>query len=196
MSNETAHAGEAGRVCVYMACSLDGFIAGPDHDIAWLTADYSGPDALPAEPGALDFEPFMAQVGALLMGRGTYDVIEPMDAWGYGETPVLVATRRALNPKRETVRAVSGSIEEVVAEAKTVAGDKIVYLDGGDLVRQALDAGLVHEMTITFVPVLLGGGVRLFDGLVARRRLRFSGHHALGGGLVQLRAQVLAADAT
>ena len=181
------------RVRVYMACSLDGFIAGPDHDISWLHQDHSAPGDLAKDPAALEFDEFMSQVGAMLMGRSTYEVVAPMAAegpWIYGELPILVATRRPLSPVAKTISATQGPIEELIDQAKALAGDKDVYLDGGDVVRQAIDANLVDELTITFVPILLGKGARLFDGLLKRTALQFSAHHAFGGGLLQVSAKV------
>ncbi len=180
------------RVRVYMACSLDGFIAGPGDDLSWLHENHSAPGDLPPAPEALRFDDFMSQVGAMLMGRTTYDVVEQMDGWAYGETPVLVATRRPLAPARASVRPVSGDIRELVGQARGVAGDKDVYLDGGDLIRQALDAGLVDEITATWVPILLAGGTRLFDGVLSRTRLQFVAHHFYGDGMLQVTARVKA----
>ena len=175
-----------GRVRVYMGCSFDGFIAGPDHDISWLDESYSADDDLKPDPDVLTFERFMSEVGAMLMGRTTYGIVERFGQWHYGETPVIVATHRPLAPMAETIQAAAGPIEELVERAKALAGEKDVYLDGGDLVRQALNAGLVHEMTITFLPVLLGKGVRLFDDLASITKLQFVAHSAHEGGFLQV----------
>jgi dihydrofolate reductase len=178
------------RVRVYVGCSLDGFIAGPDGDIAWLMRDHAKPGDLPADARAVKFATFMSGIGALLMGRTSYDVVAEMGAWPYGETPVLVATHRPLTPTVPTVRAVSGSIDEVIAKAKALSGNRDVYLDGGNLVRQALDAGLVDDMTLTLVPVLLARGTRLFEGLARETQFQFSAHHAYEGGLLQLTVRI------
>lgn len=164
---------------MFIACSLDGFIAGPDDDLSWL----------PPPEGADDFGfgAFMADVGALLMGRRTYDVVEGMsDWWPYGERPVLVATRRPLSSPHPMVRAVAGSIDEVVRASREAAGERDVYIDGGNLIRQAIDAGLVDELTITVVPVVLGQGVPLFAGTEKRHALERVDVRALSAGLVQL----------
>jgi len=175
------------RVRVYMACSFDGYVAGPEDDLSWLEAER--PDAPPADPGALGFEAFIADVGALLMGRRTHDVVKGLGLWMYGERPVLVATRRPLEPAAPSVRPVEGSIEAMVEEARRAAAGGDVYVDGADLVRQALDAGLVDELTLTVVPVLLGGGVSLFGGLTRRQDLEITAHHRYAQGMVQLTAR-------
>jgi len=179
------------RVRVYLGCSLDGCIAGPEHDISFLNDFVPDPDA-PSGTG-LEFGAFMAEIGALLMGRRTYQVPLDYDAWHYGEVPVLVATHHELPPAPQggTAWAVRGPIEDLIAEAKAVAGDKDVYLDGGDLVRQGLDAGLVDELCLTFLPIVLGRGIRLWEGLQNRNNLRFDPPTMHGGGMVQVTAKVL-----
>ncbi|MEN0062360.1 MAG: dihydrofolate reductase family protein [Myxococcota bacterium] len=176
-------------VRVYLGCSLDGCIAGPDHDIGFLH-DYE------PEPGAeskgLGFAEFMEDVGALLMGRRTYQVPLDYDAWHYGDRPVLVATHHPLPPAPKGGRAwaVQGRIEDLVSQATAAAEGKDVYLDGGDLVRQGLEAGLVDELCLTFLPVVLGRGIRLWDGLQRRTELRFENPVMSGGRMVQVRATV------
>ena len=170
-----------GRVRVFIACSLDGFIAGLDDDLSWL------PQPSPGDTSDHGFGAFMAGVGALLMGRRTFDVVADFeDAWPYGERPVLVATHRTLNTSRSTVRSVHGSIQELVGEAREAAAGHDVYIDGGDLIRQGLDAGLVDDMTVTIVPIVLGEGIPLFAGARKRHRLELRSQTELGSGLVQL----------
>ena len=176
------------RVRVYLGCSLDGCIAGPDHDIEWLNEP--APEGAPSleDSGALGFNDFMAQIGSMLMGRSTYAIPEKYGVWHYGDIPVLVATHRELTPMVPTVQAVSGDIAQLVARAKELAGDRDVYLDGGDLVRQGLEADLVDELCLTFLPVLLGEGIKLFDGLTRRSDWIFT-DHATHGHMVQVTAR-------
>ncbi len=171
------------RVRVYLACSLDGAIAGPDHDLSFL----EGHDTTIGD--ALGFEAFLAQVGAMLMGRATYDVVTAMGVWPYGDLPVLVATTRPLDPIVPSVQAVSGPVAYLLAKAKLLAGDLDIYLDGGNLVRQALKAGLVDELCLTLVPTVLGdGGIRLWDGLDGPVGLQFVAYHRMGD-LLQVTAR-------
>lgn len=174
------------RIRVYMACSLDGYVADADHGVDWLERDHTAPGDLTPDPAVLDFHTFFGQVGAMLMGRATYDFVAGSGHWWYGETPVLVATRRALEPVAPTVQAVAGDIDELLARARAAAGERDVYLDGGDIVRQAIDAGLVDEMTLTLVPVLLGRGVRLFEQLEGSSDWQFTDHRTHPGGMVQV----------
>ena len=80
-----------GRTRVFIASSLDGFIAGPEDDLSWL------PAVLDPSPDAISFSSFMKEIGAMLMGRRTYDMVAGFDGpWPYGAVPVSVATHRAL----------------------------------------------------------------------------------------------------
>ncbi len=176
----------AGLVRVYIATSADGFIAGPDDELDWLANPT--PDAqVPA--GVLGFEVFLAEVGAMVMGRRTYDVVRGMGGdWPYGGTPVHVRTTRMLDDAAPaTVRAVTGPIDACLDAALEVAAGRDVYVDGGATVRDALDAGRVDELIVTVVPILLGRGVPLFAGLRRRHPLRVVSHLDYGGGMVQWR---------
>jgi len=167
------------RTHVFMAMSLDGFIAGPNDELDWLL-QYEGVEDT--------FTPFFAQVGALLMGRRSYDVVSKFEGpWQYRNTPVLVATTRPLTPQRATVRAVSGHIASLVQQAQEVAGERDVYIDGGNIIRAALDAGLVDELTVTLIPIVLGAGIPLFTGVTRQHELELLSSRPIGGGLVQLR---------
>lgn len=164
------------RLRVFMAMSLDGFIAGPNHELDWL----GGRDGIEDT-----FTPFFAQIGAMLMCRQTYDVVNGGE-WPYGDTPVLVASTRAFEPTQPSVRIQKGDIGALVSAARDLAGGRDIYLDGGQLIRQALDAGLVDELTITLIPIVLGEGIPLFSG-ARRRALNLLSQRPVGAGLVELR---------
>ncbi len=167
------------RVRVFIATSLDGFIAGPNDELDWLPSGNSGAEDT--------FTPFMQHIGALLMGRRTYEVANGFDGpWPYGETPVLVATNRNLEPRQDTARAIGGNIQELVAAAKQVAGNRDVYIDGGSLIRSALKAQLIDDITVTLIPIVLGKGLPLFAGCAERHALDLDSTRSIGGGLVEL----------
>jgi dihydrofolate reductase len=180
----------SGRVRVYIASSFDGFIAGPGDDLSWLEGAEGSSHASAGDTtrtaGGLGFEAFMSQVGALLMGRRTHDVVAGFGGiWPYGDRPVLVATHRPLDSVSQ-VRAVSGDVGHLVAQALEAAGGKDVYVDGGDLIRQCLDAGLVDEMVVTLAPVLLGRGHPLFAGVERRHGFEFVSAVPYGASMLQV----------
>jgi dihydrofolate reductase len=163
-----------GTVAVQMSMSLDGFVAGPGVDIGhpmgrggerlhrWLFADPQDPrdTALTAE--------LRAGVGAVVLGRRTYDV--GVGIWGDVPFPVpcFVLTHR---PQHELPMAsgsftfVTGGVRDAVRSARSVAGAKTVLLMGGHTAAQVMAEGLLDELQITLVPILLGDGVRMFDRL-------------------------------
>ena len=118
-----------GKIQVYCAVSLDGFIAGPEDELDWLGEPASGRRS---DPGAVEFSAFMEQIGAILMGRRTFDVVKSHGGdWPYGSVPVLVATTRPLGGDFKTVYPSRGGILELCEQARQAAGRRNVYLDGG-----------------------------------------------------------------
>jgi dihydrofolate reductase len=180
----------SGRVRGYLGMSLDGRIAGPGDDLSWLNE--SRPRAIetpvPAASGEwLSYEDFLADVGVLLMGRRTFDVVSGFDGWSYGELAVLVATHRPLPISiPSTVTSISGTVDELVAEARRLSRGDDVYVDGGQLVSAVLGAGLLDELTTTVLPTLRGPGIGLFDALSAPHELDLVSVVTDEGGAVQL----------
>ncbi|MBO9531914.1 MAG: dihydrofolate reductase [Solirubrobacteraceae bacterium] len=171
-------------VRVFIATSLDGFIAGPDDDLSWL------PQPTPEQD--YGFGEHMASTVAILMGRRSYDMVAAMDEWFYGDTPVFVATSRPIDdPVAPTVRAVQGaSAADLLSEVQAQAGEGGIYVDGGALIRSLLDEGLIDELVVTVIPVILGHGLPLFAGARFRRELELTSSEAFDDGLVQLRYRV------
>lgn len=164
----------------FFAQSLDGFLAGEDDDLSWLPQPSDA-------TGDAGFGAFLEQTGALLMGRRTYDIVRGFEGpWPYGDRPVLVATTRPLPPGPPSVRGRAASIAELVAEARTLAGGRDVYLDGGGLLRQAIEAGLLDELTVTIVPIVLGRGLPALAGAQARCSLALCRSQPLHSGMIQL----------
>lgn len=176
-----------GVIRVFVAQSLDGFIAGPGDDLSWLPQGDAEAQGVFEDSG---YAELMEQSVALLMGRRTHDVVRGLGAWPYGDTPVFVATSRPLECDEPTVHVVAGTPEEMLAAVHAAVGEGGVYLDGGALIRSFLDAGLVDEATVTVIPVVLGEGVPLFAGAAARHRLMLEQVRELGAGVVQLRYSV------
>ena len=118
----------------------------------------------------------MSRLGAVVSGRWTYEAAEhwgDKNPWGL---PVFIVTHRPdEEPEGGAFTFVSG-VEEAVRQATEAAGDKDVHLMGGaDVIRQALEAGLVDELTIIVAPITLGGGKRLFEGFTKQLDLEHIG---------------------
>jgi len=178
----------AGRVVVQAAMSLDGFIAGPDHDMDWVF-DYTTPE---------EFPDIVAAAGAMLSGRRSFDVGQRDAGKPSGEAyggawdgPVFVLTHEppaAAQPGGVTF--LSGDITAAVATARSAAGDKDLVIIGADVARQCLERGLVDEFLLLLLPVMLGAGIRLYSpGGPARIDLEPISSH-LAGVVTMLRYRV------
>jgi dihydrofolate reductase len=141
-----------GKVVVNRAMSLDGFIARPDDAMEWVLEyqkKYSFPEV-------------MAATGAMLVGRGTYEVAKRMsdEDTDYDGGPVFVLTHRPPDEPEQGVTFLTCDLAEAVATARAVAGGKNLEILGADLASQCLQRGLVDEVLVYVLPVLLGDGVR------------------------------------
>jgi dihydrofolate reductase len=148
------------KILYSASMSLDGFIAGPDGDMSWLTA-HLGPN-----PTA---ERLVGDIGALLVGNRTFRGDDPNKGTdkegafgGAWHGPAFVLTHRPPDTPVPDVTFV-GDLATGVAAAKEAAGDRYVNVLGADVARQCLEAGLLDEILVIVVPVLLGDGTRLFD---------------------------------
>lgn len=175
------------RQSVYIAASLDGFIARKNGDLDWLMENE--PDAAGEDYG---YQEFMDTVDALVMGRNTYEKVLSFGDWPYGSTKVFVLSSRSLDlPERlpDTVSALSGSPHEIIRELAD-RGLNHLYIDGGKTIQGFLNAGLIQEITITRIPVLIGDGVPLFWPLEKDLKLEHLSTQSFDNGFVQSRYRV------
>jgi dihydrofolate reductase len=178
------------KFSVYIATSLDGFIAREDGDIAWLTE-------APVPKGEdFGYQDFIAGVDILVMGRNTYDKVRTFEKWPY-PVPVVVLTSRpgalAPAPAGAAVEALALAPAELAAHlaARQV---KHVYVDGGVTIQRFLAESLVDELTITSIPILLGSGIPLFGPLARDIQLTHQGTRAWDNGFVQSKYAVVHAE--
>lgn len=169
------------RVAVFIATSLDGCIARADGSLDWL-------DLVKLDGEDYGFAEFLSGVDTLLMGRSTWDVVRAFDPWPYAGKRVVVLTHRpeAVEHGEELA---SGDVGRVLDDLGA-SGARWVYVDGGDVIRQALASGRVDELIVSVIPVILGDGIRLFGGELPERTLRLVSSQAWPSGLVQLRYAV------
>ncbi|MEA5454341.1 dihydrofolate reductase family protein [Sinomonas sp. JGH33] len=150
-----------GEFVYYVGSSLDGYIAQDGGGLAWLEKfnDVEGLGDL--------YRDFEQGVGCVVMGGETYEWIRNHHAgeWSY-KVPCWVFSRHEHTaPEGADVVIVRGDVAEFAEELRRGAGEKDVYIvGGGDLAGQFLAAGLVDRIVVTYVPVVLGGGVPLFGG--------------------------------
>jgi dihydrofolate reductase len=168
------------KVVAGITTSIDGYITGPNDGPGRGLGDggerlhywvFGGPwtynDDARGEPTGADkmvLDEGMARVGAIIGGRNTFEAAE---AWGgqnpFG-VPYFVVTHRPEDAPTDAGFTFVNGLDNAIARAREAAGGRDVFCMGGaDVIRQALRAGHVDELSISIAPVVLGGGKRLFD---------------------------------
>jgi dihydrofolate reductase len=172
----------ARNVILYIAMSLDGYIAKPDDDISFLSmVEKEGED--------YGYAQFVESVDAVIVGRKTYDKVLSM---GYGfphsDKDAYIYTRTA-RPAVGNVKFYTGNLPALIAELKAKEG-KDIFIDGGaETVHELLRHHLIDEFYISIIPVLLGEGISLFQQGREELRLKLVESKTFETGLVQLHLQ-------
>jgi dihydrofolate reductase len=169
------------KVVSGITTSVDGYITGPNDGPGkglgeggerlhyWV---FGGPWTYDEEPtgeptgeDAAWLAEVSSRLGAVVCGRGTYEAAEhwgDKNPWGL---PFFIVTHRPEEEPESGEFTFVAGVEDAVERARAAAGDKDVQVMGGaDVIRQALEAGIVDELSIVIAPVVLGGGKRLFEG--------------------------------
>jgi dihydrofolate reductase len=166
------------RFRLYMAISLDGFIASLDGSVRWLERYH---------PYEVGFGEFLASVGAIVMGRKSYLQMLEFGPWPFGGKRTIVMTRGPLapaTPDTETSAAqVDGLAEQLARETRN--GDVWVF-GGGEVARAFLDARRLDTLELCIVPILIGAGIPLFGPGTPTRDLRLAMSWRYINGLVRL----------
>jgi dihydrofolate reductase len=171
-------------VSVFVGVSLDGFMARGNG-----TLDFLPPGG--GEPHGYDG--FMASVDALVIGRNTFETVLAFPEWPYGDKRVVVLSSQPLDfsgVRGGLVKQMAGDPAEIV-EKLAGSGARHLYVDGGITIQRFLRAGMIHRMTITRVPVLIGEGIPLFGALPRDVRLRHVATRQYASGLVQSEYEVV-----
>jgi len=166
------------KASVFIATSLDGFIARQDGALDWLPVDGGEPHG---------YDEFIDTVDALVIGRKTFETVLTFDTWPYGKKPVVV-----LSTSMSALKAPDGAVCDMMAGAPhdivarlAQRGMKHLYIDGGITIQGFLKAGLIQSLIITRIPVLLGNGIPLFGSLSRDVRLEHVATRSYPSGMVQ-----------
>jgi dihydrofolate reductase len=165
------------RCSVFIAASLDGYIARPDGTFDFLSI-VERPDE------DYGFADFFASVDALLIGRNTYETALSFPEWPYAGKRCVVLTHRE-TPSVHGEQFFAGE-PQALLEQLALAGAQRVYVDGGAVIREFLAQGLIDDLTVSIIPTLLGKGIALFGSEVPEQRLTLASCKAYESGLVQL----------
>lgn len=165
------------KASVFIAASVDGFIARRDGGLDWLPVDGGEPHG---------YDEFVATVDAIVIGRKTFETVLSFGSWPYENKPVIVLSRTLSEVKVSegaVCEVMAGTPSEIVAELAGRGMDHL-YIDGGITIQGFLQAGLIQRLIITRIPVLLGSGIPLF-GLSSEVRLKHIATRSYASGMVQ-----------
>ena len=176
------------KISVFIATSLDGYIAREDGDVSWL---YEGVELGEGEDAG--FGVFFNAIDVLVMGRGSFEKVLEFDPWPYGAKPVIVLSKSLTevpDKLRDTVRIDASTPQELV-EKLSQKGYKHIYLAGGKVIQSFFCEGLVDEMTLTAIPVLIGNGIPLFGEIEKDINLKLLESRSWENGFLQSKYQVI-----
>lgn len=170
------------KFSVFIAASIDGFIARPDGALDWLPADGD------AEGGDFGFSDFLASVDTVVMGRHTYEKLLSFDVgWPFDGKRVVILSSQTPNipaPLAGRVTWLAGDPHRIAAQL-AAEGAQHVYIDGGTTIQAFLRARLIRRLTLTRVPVLLGAGIPLFGPVAYDLPLQHLRTVSYSNGVVQ-----------
>ncbi|NLI54168.1 MAG: dihydrofolate reductase [Clostridiales bacterium] len=165
-------------VVLFIAMSLDGYIASQDGGVDWLV----GQDPESTEPGS--YPRFIAGVSDIVMGIATYrQLVTELcpDAWPYPDKTTYVLTHRADEAAREGVMFTQEPLPELVARLKSQAGGEIWICGGASVANQCIRLGLIERYHISVIPAIRGGGIRLFEAFDTPKKLRLLSTESYNG---------------
>ena len=174
---------------VFIATSLDGFIARTSGEIDWL----ENANANVPEGEDCGYYAFMKSVDTLVMGRKTYEQILSFGQWPYGSKPVIVLSSQQIEIPSPLVQTVSHSSEspQQLCDRLVQEVTQRLYVDGGVTIQKFLAAGLIDNITITVIPVILGRGIPLFGEVIRDIPLKHIVTKTYSFGFVQLTYEVI-----
>lgn len=169
----------ARKLILYIAASLDGFIAKPNDDLSFLSL-------VEKEDEDYGYAEFISTIDTVIIGRKTYDWVKAhVPEYIHADKTTYVITRTA-KPTIGKTEFYTGRLDELVKELKTKKG-KNIFCDGGaEVVNALLQHGLIDEIILSLIPVLLGEGTRLFKDKAPEQVMTLVSARAYDTGLVQL----------
>ncbi|MGD8640280.1 MAG: dihydrofolate reductase family protein [Gammaproteobacteria bacterium] len=164
---------------LYIATSIDGYIAKPDGSVDWLSVAQQ-------EDEDYGYNAFYDSIDALVMGSHTYQQLVDADKWPYENKPSYVMSDQALPRLSDEVRVVSGSayvMQDLLVEEQF---ERVWLVGGGKLASAFQHARLIDEYIISVIPVILGNGIPLFDSVDDDQPVDLTETKRFGTGVVQL----------
>ena len=171
------------RITLYVAQSLDGFIADEDGGVGWLE---TFKDHYEKGVSGESYQEFLQSLDCLIIGAYTYEQILAFEDWPYGDMPTFVVTHRELSASKESIRLYTGDLVKLVKGVIPPEYENIWLVGGADLAQEFMRLGLVDEIRLSVIPVLLGSGVSLFGNSDTGSALHLTDVTAFKTGIVEL----------
>jgi dihydrofolate reductase len=168
------------RFRIFIAQSLDGYIARPDGAIDWLR---------PSAPVDYGYESFLAEIGTVVMGRKSYELARSFGEWPYPSARGLVITSQALDDMPPNVTRVGADVTRLVTALRASGGKDVWIMGGAMTIGAFLEAQAIDRIDLFTIPILLGYGVPLFSGGRPETQLKFVSTQTYDKGLVRLSYQ-------
>jgi len=171
------------KVTIHMVSSLDGFIAKNDGSISWMqsTDNYEKGVTL----SELDIKEFIKNIDCYVMGSLTYEHALQL-GWPYGETPVIVLTKRDLTTDKKNVEFYNGSLNKLVNDQLKPIYQNIWLIGGAMIVKEFIRLNLADDIILSIMPVLLGDGTLFFNHIRQEQKLHLKDVTAYKDGMVEL----------
>jgi dihydrofolate reductase len=167
------------KVILYIAMSLDGYIAKPNDDLSFLSiVEKVGED--------YSYSELLSQVDTIILGRKTYDwVIKQVGELPYKDKNVYIITK-TFRPNKGKIVFYSGNLTELIHNLKIQNQKNILCEGGAEIVNELLRKDLIDERIISIIPILVGKGIRLFDENRPEKKLKLISVKTFESGLIQL----------
>ena len=170
------------KVSIYIATSIDGYIARKDGNLDWLQYGHVGNEDY-------GFKKFINSVDALILGRNTYEVVSGFDEWPHKDKKVIVLSN-TLKTIREEAELFCGPLTNLLSKLHS-ENIRHVWVDGGITASKFLEADLVDDLTISIISMVLGSGIPLFSLMNTEHKCRLISTQSYPSGLVQLKYEII-----
>ncbi len=169
------------KISIYIAASIDGYIAREDNSLDWM-------DRVGGFDEDYGFKQLLDSIDTLIIGRKTYDVATTVSDPYPGKRVVVLSNR--LKSVKEGMELYSGDLVELISKLHA-QGAKHIWVDGGVTLSQFLASQLVDTMTLSIIPVILGGGLPLFNQIGKEISCRLTSSQSYPSGLVQIKYEIV-----